>query len=360
MKIGRIISGFLAVLLAAAAARGVDSIKTANGTSVSGKIAQLSWDKVIIEQGLGNNKLTKEIPTNQIATIFFDGGSASVKKALNGAKTEIAGKREYAEGLKFLAKIDPADIDSDILKQDYDFYAALANGKLALSGVGKIEDAGKAMFDFVKNNPDSYHYLEANETLGDLLVGVRSFAKAEEFYGKLAQAPWPDVKMKAGVLIGRAQLAQDKFVEAEKTFQAVLDTEAASPSADAQRTYALLGKASALTGRKKAPEAIEILGGVIEKATPQDADGEDDELLSRAYNALGTAYRQMGDIQEAKFAFLRTDLLYSSVPDTHAEALANLAEIWDQLHRPERAVEARKTLAKLYKHSAWAKGESGK
>ncbi|MCC6125174.1 MAG: tetratricopeptide repeat protein [Pirellulales bacterium] len=357
MIIIRVFSAIAAVLLAAAA-QGLDSIKTVNGTSVSGKIVQMNWDKVTIEQGLGGHKTTKEVPTNQIVTIFFDGGSATVKKALNGAKTEIAGKREYAEGLKFLAKIDPAEIDSDILKQEYDYYAALANGKLALSGVGKIEDAGKAMFDFVKNNPESYHYLEANEALGDLLAGVRSFAKAEEYYGKLAQAPWPDVKMKAGVLIGRAQLAQGKFAEAEKTFQSVLGAEAEGPLAERQRTIALLGKASSLTGQKKTPEAIVILSGVIEKATRGDADGEDAELLSRAYNALGTAYRQLGDLDEAKFAFLRTDLLYASVPDTHAEALANLAEIWEQLHRPERAVEARKTLDKLYKNSAWAKGES--
>ena len=79
--------------------------------------------------------------------------------------------------------------------------------------------------------------------------------------------------------------------------------------------------------------------------------------MSRTYNALGNAYLQLGDLNEAKFAFLHTDQLYSSVPDAHAEALANLADIWEQLHRPERAVEARKTLEKLYKNSPWAKTE---
>ena len=132
------------------------------------------------------------------------------------AKNEIAVKRQYAEGLKSLAKIDPGEIDIDYLKQDYEFYTALANSKLALGGTGTIKDAGNAMLDFVKNNPDSYHFLEAAEVLGDLLVAVRSYPLAEEYYGKLAKAPWPETNMKAGVLIGRAQLAQNKFAEALK------------------------------------------------------------------------------------------------------------------------------------------------
>jgi tetratricopeptide (TPR) repeat protein len=327
----------------------MDSIKTVGGISVSGKIVRINWDKVEIEQGIGETKNVKDVPTRDIVTIFFDSGSPSVKKALNKARTEFADKK-YAEGLKSLSKITPADLDIEELRQDYDFYTALANAKLAFSGTGKIQDAGKAMLDFVKKNPKSYHFLEACEVLGDLLVAVRSYPAAEEYYGKLAYAPWPDVKMKAGILIGRAQLAQNKLDEAEKSFQAVLDSGSDGPQADSQRFSAKLGKASVLVARKKGKEAVEILNGIIDKG-----DSEDAELMSRTYNALGNAYRQMGDLNEAKFAFLHTDQLYSTVPEAHAEALANLAEIWEQLHKTDRAIEARRTLDKLYKNSIWAK-----
>ena len=259
-------------------------------------------------------------------------------------------KQQYAEGLKSLAKINAADIDADSLKQDYEFYTALANAKLAQKGEGKIQDAGKAMLDFVKNNPDSYHALEASEIVGDLLLAVRSYPQAEEYYGKLAKAPWPEAKMKAGVLIGRAELAQKKFAAADKSFQSVIDAGADGPLADSQRTTALLGKAGVLIGENKAEEAVKIVSGIIDKGDAGDA-----ELMSHAYNALGSAYRQLGNLNEAKFAFLHTDQLYSSVSDAHAEALANLAEIWEQLHNTERAVETRKTLDKLYKNSVWAK-----
>ena len=36
-------------------------------------------------------------------------------------------------------------------------------------------------------------------------------------------------------------------------------------------------------------------------------------------------------------AFLHVDILYATQPDAHAEALANLVELWEQVHRTERA-----------------------
>ncbi len=158
--------------------------------------------------------------------------------------------------------------------------------------------------------------------------------------------------MRAGVLIGRVQLAQSKFAEAHRSFQSVIDETADGPAAETARSTALVGNAAVLIGEKKSEEAIKILNGIIEKG-----DAEDAELMAPAYNALGTAYRQVGDLNEAKFAFLHTDMLYSSVPDAHAEALANLSEIWQQLHKPERAADARKRLGELYRNSRWAKGE---
>ena len=62
--------------------------------------------------------------------------------------------------------------------------------------------------------------------------------------------------------------------------------------------------------------------------------------MARAYNVLGTAQRQAGRTKEALLAFLHVDILYSSVPHAHAEALANLADLWQQLHRSDRAQRA--------------------
>jgi tetratricopeptide (TPR) repeat protein len=325
-----------------------DLIKTVQGVSVTGKITEIKWDKVIIEAGLGEKTTTKEVPTNQITLILFENGSPLVKKPLNNAKAKIVTDRQYAEGLKLLAKIKRDDIDDDMQKQDVAYYTALANAKLALNGEGKLDEAAKAMQAFVKANPNSYRLLEASETLGDLYLAARSYRQAEEAYAKWAKAASPDAKMKAGVLVGRAQLAQKKYDEAMKSFESVLDMPGEGEAADRQRTTALLGKACVLVGQKKAKDAIKILNEIIE-----NDESEDPELLARAYNARGTAYRQLGDLDGAKFDFLHTEKLYASVPEAHAEALFNLAQIWEQLGKVERAVEARKTLERLYKDSRW-------
>ena len=101
---------------------------------------------------------------------------------------------------------------------------------------------------------------------------------------------------------------------------------------------------------KKPDEAIAIVEEIIQKGDPEDAP-----LMARAYNVLGNAQRQAGRVKEALLAFLHVDILYSSVPDAHAEALSNLAELWQQVHKTDRANRARQTLEELYKDSPWAK-----
>jgi hypothetical protein len=54
-------------------------------------------------------------------------------------------------------------------------------------------------------------------------------------------------------------------------------------------------------------------------------------------------------------AYLHVDVLYSSVPDAHAEALSNLIPLWQAVGQEERAREARKTLEQRYAGSKWAK-----
>ena len=113
---------------------------------------------------------------------------------------------------------------------------------------------------------------------------------------------------------------------------------------------ATLGKAGALVALKKLDEAIKTVDGFLEKADPEDAS-----LMARAYNILGTAQRRAGRTKEALLAFLHVDVLYAAVHDAHAEALANLADLWDQVHKTERANRARKTLIEQYPESPWAK-----
>jgi len=328
-------------LIAVSTGAGLDSIKTKSGVTLC-KVVGASPLKVEIEQGAAAER--KEIPVNQIDAIFYSDEPTPLKNA----KNYILGER-YEEALNALARIKTSDVSRKELREDIEFYTALAAAQSAIAGSGKIADAGRLMIAFIKNYPESYHYFQASEIVGDLLVANRSYAQAEEYYAKVAEAPWLDYRMRAGVAVGRALLAQGKNSEALNAFEKVLADERPDALSQAQRQAAKMGKAAVLVALKKNDEAVKLVESIIQQADPDDSS-----VMARAYNILGNALRQAGKDKEALLAFLHVDLLYSSVADAHAEALYNLAELWDQLHKTDRAARARQILDQQYKNSPWA------
>jgi tetratricopeptide (TPR) repeat protein len=321
-----------------------DIVRVANKPLVSGRVVGISHVEVVVEQGPSGG-ITKQIPVNEIISITYDQDPTGLKTA----RTHLAAGH-FDEALASLEKLNPAQIGRPAIRQDVEFYKAYCRAQLALGGSGEIAPAGKEMIAFVNNHKDSYHWLKANEIVGDLLVANGSFAAAETYYAKVGEVPWPDYKMRAGVAIGRALLAQKKYPEALKSFEGVLAINADDDLAQAQRTAATLGKARVLAAENKPEEAVKLAEGALAKIRLEQT-----ALMAQAYNVLGTAQRAAGRPKDALFAFLRVDLLYAAVPEAHAEALFNLSQLWGDLQRPDRAAQARQTLQQQYKSSPWAK-----
>ena len=293
----------------------------------------------------------KEVPVNEILTIIFNDDPKELKRA----KDYIV-KDRYAEAAAALEGIKEEPGQPEV-RLELEYYRALCDARLALANKGetaeaekRVADAGRRMKAFADAHPNSYHYFEATALVGDLLLAFRQYPQAAEYYGRLAKAPWPDYQMRAGVAVGRTLLAQGKNDEAVAVLDKVIASAAIGDLADAQRTLATLQKANALVALQKPDEAIVLAERVLANADPGDA-----VVKAQAYNIMGTAHRQAGRTEEALFAFLHVDFFYSEVPTAHAEALWNLAALWEQLHKIERANAARKTLEEHYKDSRWAK-----
>ncbi|MEN6459377.1 MAG: tetratricopeptide repeat protein [Thermoguttaceae bacterium] len=335
------------VLALCGAAVGLDTIRT-HGTpsSLSGRITAM--DAVNVELQQGSAATVKDVPVNLIQLIQYEGEPRDLRKA-----REHILEGRYAEAITALGRIKEEPSRPEI-QQDIQFYKALVSAKLALAGSGKIVDAGRMMKAFVDANPKNYHYFQASEIVGDLLVASRHYAPASDYYARLAKSPWPEFKMRANVANGRSLLEQGKTAEALAAFEKVLDDRTDSPAAKRQHLAASVGKAAVLVATKKPDDAVKQVEELL-KGADTDATSEDAPLVARAYNVLGAAHRQAGRDKEALLAFLHVDLLYSDVPESHAEALANLAELWDRSHRTERANRARQTLRERYKDSPWTK-----
>ncbi len=328
-------------LLPAAIASAADRVRTNSGAE-AGEITGTSPIEISLDKGTAG---TVRIPINQVRSVLWDGEPSELTQARLNAKNG-----GYATALERLGQVDQASLKRDLVREDVEFYLAYCAAQQALAGKGEVTDAGRKLNEFVRRHPQNFHYLEAVETMGDLLMASDKFAAAQRQYAELAKAPWPDYKMRAGVLMGQTLAAQGKHQEAIKQYDDVLATPDDNAAAKEQKLSATLGKAVSMAESKQLDQAV----GLIEQMI-QDTDPEQKELQARAYNALGDCYERAGRTNDALLAFLHVDVLYSTVPDAHAEALSHLASLWDAVGQTARAREARQTLNQQYRGSRWAK-----
>ncbi|WP_425398318.1 tetratricopeptide repeat protein [Aeoliella sp.] len=331
----------LALLCNTAQSQSTDRIRVIGGGSESGEIIRMSPVTVTIQKG-GESK---DIPVNEIRSIIFRNEPSELTQARLNATN--AG---YESALSRLSAINKNTLTSDFIKQDVEYYTAYCNAKMAMLGSKDIRAAGTQLNAFVSKNDQNYHFLEATELLGDLLATMGRYDAAETMYVKLSKAPWPEYRMRSAVLVGQTMLAQDKYAEALGRFDAALKINDDSPGGKQQRLAAELGKAVASAATGNVDGGLKAVEQVI-----RDSDPENDQLLAKAYNALGACYVQSGQPKLALYAYLHTDLLYGRVAEEHAEALAKLIPLWESVGQDGEARRARETLLNQYPASRWAK-----
>ncbi len=330
-----------------APAMAVDKVKLTKGVTVNGTIEKMTPQEVSVTRPGGG---VEKIAVNEIESIGFD----AEPPQMNAARTAAHGGR-YEDVLKTLEKLaDNADTLSPNVKQDVQYFQAYATARLALTGSGDVRVAGQQMRDFVQKNASSYHLLEAHELLGDLLTALDKHDAAQQQYETVEKgAPWNDVKMRARIAKAHALRSQGKSDLALKEFESALGlvTGEKTPAVEVQRQAATLGKAACLADAKQYDEAVTLVESIIATADPEQA-----ELHARAFNTLGTCLKKAGKNKAAVNAFLHVDLLYPTIPQSHAEALKNLVELFPTIGDPQRAVQAQETLKTRYPNSQWAKG----
>jgi tetratricopeptide (TPR) repeat protein len=337
-------AGLAWVLGCGSLALAVDTVKLIEGKPMVGTVNAMTPTEITLQQGA----LPSKIAVNEIVTILFEG---EPKDLANARNLYLNGR--YAEALPLLNRIDLESLKRDEVKQDAEFYKAMSSARLALAGSGSFATAGKLLLAFDKANASNFHALDVAEVLGDMFSTQGRYDQAEKYYAKLDAAPWPEYKMKAGVAVGRALLAQKKLDEAQQKFVEISAMDAKGKLADQQRAAAELGKAAVTFAKGKPEDAIKEAEDVILKT-----EEEDPELFARAYNLIGNCQLAAGKKKEARTAFLHVDLLYAGVADQHAEALYQLSKIWAELDHVDRANVAKRQLQQRYPNSPWAKKES--
>lgn len=309
------------------------------GTPRRGLITAVGRDAVTLQ----STGVEQKIDVKDILKVTFDAEPPELTTARTRA---LAG--QFEDATTELAKIDAASITNAVIKQDADYYAAFSAAKHALASGADKKAAEEQLTAFVYANPTSFHFYEAAELLGDLAFARADYASAAKFYGGLAKAPWPEYQLRATVLQARAMSAGGQYAEALPGFEQVLSSGLTTPEALEQKMHATVGKAVCLAATGKPDEGIQIIEDLIAKNDPTNAT-----LFGRAYNALGVCYLKSGKTKEALLAFLHTDVLFYRDPDTHAEALYYLSDLWGKVGRSDRADRTRGLLRSQYAGTRW-------
>lgn len=329
----------LLVVTSLAAAQ-TDRVRTDAGTQ-AGKVTEASVFVVKLEKG----GRTLSLPVHQVQSIQFGGEPSRLTQARANA---LSGS--YEKAIELLKQVRPSDAQSELVKQEIAFYRAYCVAKQAMLGQGSLKSAGSLLNGFASANRTSFHQLETQQMLGDLLSAMGNHSAAQTRYGVLAKAPWPAYKVRSAVLVGKSLQAQSKHAEAIQQFDRAATLGDDSPESAAQVRAASLGKAVSMSATGKVDEAVKMVRQAIDQAAP-----EEHALLAQAYNALGGCYTKAGDTKAALYAYLHVDLLYANSPNEHAEALYHLGPLLEEAGKPNDARDARGRLMQQYPGSTWAK-----
>src|SRR5262245_25937911 len=200
---------FTALVADVSAAEFTDRIRTAGGAE-AGEITATTPVEISLDKGTAGKV---QIPVNRVRSVILDKEPSELTQARLNARNG-----GFTTALERLERIDRSKLTREIVREDVDFYDAYCSAQLALGGNGDVSDSGRKLNEFVRRNPKSFHYLEAVETMGDLLMASDKYAAAQRQYAELAKTPWPDYKLRAGVLLGRTLAAQDKHAQAIKQY----------------------------------------------------------------------------------------------------------------------------------------------
>lgn|SRR5487761_1407031 len=319
-----------------------DTIKKVGEPPIKCSISSINKDEVKYEKS-GKVEI---MPTYDIESIRL----SDEPPQLNLIRNQV-NNGAYENAMKALDKLNPDSLEKSEVKGEVQFMRAFCQGRLALGGSGDVAEAGRQVKAFIDANPNSYHFYAANELSGDLLVALGRYEPATHFYKALAAAPADAYKIKAGIDTGRAKLAEKKYPDALKEFDTALGLAEKGKVPESQKLSAMLGKAACLSQTGKPEEGVKLAEAVVGKLPTEEVD-----LHAWAYVVLGNCYRQMPNhTKQALTAFLHVDVLYFSNPQLHAEALWNLASIWQELKKIDRATQSAALLKERYPNSTWAK-----
>lgn len=304
-----------------------------------GKIENVSVLSVTLAGRSGSDK----IPVWEIAKIQASNEPAELEDARDRIESG-----SYADALELLDGIESGF--NPITDAEADWNRALATAKMSFNGGGSsaVEAAG-AVRKFLTKHGKSYHFVPATALLGRLAMATGNLDFAGKQFTTLTKSTWPEYVARGHFLIGEVQMRSKKYDEALAAYDKVIGLSGNDDATQQIKTLAQCQKAKAQAMKGDTQGAIAALEKIIKLENPDNK-----ELFAYAYNALGTCYLETNNLAEAEEKFLFTHLLFDTEATPHAEAVYQLANIWNSDKRTDLSSEAREILKSRYRNTWWS------
>ena len=326
-----------------------DQVVTRNET-LFGKIESVSTEAVQLLPR-GSASAARKISVSDVVMIQF----SDEPQDLIEAKRRLV-KNNFVGALEAIQQVDEDQIQSAsvAVRGEYAYVRAVAGGHVAMGAAGKISSALSSIKNVIDQFTRSIHYYELLEVAGDLEQALGRYDEAASLYKKIALGP-PPMVVRGGRLKGGVLAAEGRYPEAIKEFEKVQSVDLVGGFVEQEKMMACLGQAESLLSLGRFSEAVSLIRTMLSGSHPEEVPiATTNVLLGNAYSLLGRSLAEMKQDQDALIAYLTVDLVYGDAPETHAEALFQLSQLWNRGGYPRRAEEVRKKLMKTYPKSTWA------
>jgi len=326
-----------------------DQVVTRNET-LFGKIESVSTESVQLLPR-GSTSASREIGVSDVVMIQF----SDEPQDLIEAKRRLV-KNNFVGALEAIQQVDKDAIQgaSVAVRGEYAYVRAVDAGHVAMGATEKMSPALSSIKKVIDQFIRSIHYYDLLEVAGNLEQALGRYDEAASLYKKIANGP-PPMVVRAGRLQGDILAAEGRYPEAIKEFEKVQSVDLVGGFVEQEKMMACLGQAESLVSLGRFSEAASVIRSMLSGSPPEDVPvSVTNVLLGNAYSLLGRALAEMKQDQDALIAYLTVDLVYGDAPETHAEALFHLFQLWNRGGYPRRAAEVRERLIKTYPQSTWA------
>ncbi|MEE2643267.1 MAG: hypothetical protein VX768_21740 [Planctomycetota bacterium] len=318
-----------------------DTVDTISGRGFRGKISGMNANTITVTTSGGEEQ---NIPAHTVKRITFDGEP----NALRSARRSMS-EGQYNRVEEVLETVKPGNTLQAVEKE---YLIAMASSQLALRGEGgkTVANSRKALEAFItnQNNTKWYQYFQALETFGDLEVASNNLPAAMTQYEKLSRSSSSEIKMLGQFKAASVNVLLGKYGPAKTAFDAVQKAGSDDSGAVKMKLLAKIGGARCSAESGDAAASIATILEIIKNEDPSDM-----RLFGNAYNALGHCYVKDGQKKAALLAFLHTDVLYQRDAEIHAEALYQLATLWQDDKKPGQSRDAQRLLTTKYQNTYW-------